>query len=138
MHHQHILEGIHSIDTDLLSNRKEAEEILEKYIESDGIRQFLLKNLYWKDKGQLAWRMNIKVLEAQMEEILSAVPEKVVKTPTLFIRGEISNYILDEDLEAIQDVFPDSDITTIENAGHWVHAEEPEIFINEVLNFTLR
>jgi pimeloyl-ACP methyl ester carboxylesterase len=111
---------------------------LEKYIESDGIRQFLLKNLYWKDKGQLAWRMNIKVLEAQMEEILSAVPEKVVKTPTLFIRGEISNYILDEDLEAIQDVFPDSDITTIENAGHWVHAEEPEIFINEVLNFTLR
>ncbi len=138
MHHQHILEGIHAIDTNQLTSRKEAEEILEKYIDSDGVRQFLLKNLYWKDKGKLDWRMNIKVLEAQMQEILSAVPVQIVKTPTLFIRGELSNYILDEDFQEIQDVFPDSDILTIENAGHWVHAEAPEIFINEVLNFTLR
>ena len=138
MHHQHILEGIHAIDTNQLKSRKEAEEILEKYIDSDGVRQFLLKNLYWKDKGKLDWRMNIKVLVAQMQEILSAVPVQIVKTPTLFIRGELSNYILDEDFQEIQDVFPDSDILTIENAGHWVHAEAPEIFINEVLNFTLR
>ncbi len=138
MHHQHILEGIHAIKTDQLSNRKEAEEILEQHIESDGVRQFLLKNLYWKEKGELAWRMNIKVLEDQMSEILSAVPEKIVKTPTLFIRGELSNYILDDDFQEIQDVFPDSDILTIENAGHWVHAEAPERFINEILNFTLR
>jgi len=138
MHHQHILEGIHAIDTDQLSNRKEAEEILEQHIESDGVRQFLLKNLYWKEKGQLAWRMNIKVLEDQMPEILSAIPEKIVKTPTVFIRGELSNYILDDDFQEIQDVFPDSDILTIENAGHWVHAEAPDRFINEILNFTLR
>jgi pimeloyl-ACP methyl ester carboxylesterase len=102
------------------------------------VRQFLLKNLYWKEKGLLAWRMNIKVLEAQMQEILSAVPEKIVKTPTLFIRGALSNYILDDDFQEIQDVFPDSEILTIENAGHWVHAEAPEKFINEILNFTLR
>lgn len=138
MHHQHILEGIHAVNTDQLSNRKEAEEILEQHIESDGVRQFLLKNLYWKEKGQLAWRMNIKVLEDQMSEILSGVPEKIVKTPTVFIRGELSNYILDEDFQEIQDVFPDSDILTIENAGHWVHAEAPERFINEILTFTLR
>ena len=138
LHHQHILEGIHAIDTDKLTNRKEAEDILVKHIDSDGVRQFLLKNLYWKEKGKLAWRMNIESLEKHMEEILSAVPNETVKTPTLFIRGELSNYILDEDFNDIEEIFPDSSLITIENAGHWVHAEEPDRFINEVLNFTLR
>jgi len=138
MHHQHILAGMHAIDLPKIQLRKEAEEILKQYIDSDGVRQFLLKNLYWKDKGQLAWRMNLKVLEREMENILSSLPEKEVMLPTLFIRGELSNYILDEDIEQLEDQFPDSEIITIKDAGHWVHAESPEEFVDCVLGFCLR
>ncbi len=138
MHHQHILEGMHAVDLENITARSQVEAILKDHIDSDGVRQFLLKNLYWKDKGQLAWRMNIKVLEREMPEILSGVPQHIVKTPTLFIRGALSNYILDEDVDEIQDVFPDSDIITIENAGHWVHAEAPEEFMDALLSFCLR
>lgn len=138
MHHQHILAGMHAIDLPKIQLRKEAEEILKRYIDSDGVRQFLLKNLYWKDKGQLAWRMNLKVLEREMENILSSLPEKEVMLPTLFIRGELSNYILDEDIEQLEDQFPDSEIITIKDAGHWVHAEAPEEFVDAVLGFCLR
>ena len=138
MHHQHILAGMHAIDLPKIQLRKEAEEILKQYIDSDGVRQFLLKNLYWKEKGQLAWRMNLSVLEREMENILSALPEKEVMLPTLFIRGELSNYILDEDIEQLEDQFPDSEIVTIKNAGHWVHAEAPEEFVDSVLGFCLR
>jgi esterase len=138
MHHQHILAGMHAIDLPKIQLRKEAEEILKRYIDSDGVRQFLLKNLYWKDKGQLAWRMNLKVLEREMENILSSLPEKEVMLPTLFIRGELSNYILDEDIEQLEDQFPDSEIITIKDAGHWVHAEAPEEFVDRVLGFCLR
>jgi pimeloyl-ACP methyl ester carboxylesterase len=138
MHHQHILAGMHAIDLETIKVRREAEAILKQHIDSDGVRQFLLKNLYWKEKGQLAWRMNLSVLEREMENILSMLPEKEVMLPTLFIRGELSNYILDEDIPQLEDQFPDSEIITIKGAGHWVHAEAPEEFVDVVLGFCLR
>lgn len=138
MHHQHILAGMHAVNLETIKVRSEAEAILKQHIDSDGVRQFLLKNLYWKEKGQLAWRMNLSILEREMENILSMLTEKEVMLPTLFIRGELSNYILDEDIEQLEDQFPDSEIVTIKNAGHWVHAEAPEEFVDVVLGFCLR
>jgi esterase len=138
MHHQQILQGLNAIDLSIVNTRGEAEKIMIRYIDSIGVRQFLLKNLYWKDKGQLAWRMNIPVLEKQMPNILAKLSDEAVFTPTLFIRGALSNYILDEDFEEIEEVFNDVRIETIDNAGHWVHAEQPEKFIETVLEFCLR
>lgn len=138
MHHQHILAGMHAIDLSKIKVRSEAENILKQHIDSDGVRQFLLKNLYWKEKGQLAWRMNLSVLEREMENILSALPGKEVMAPTLFIRGEMSNYICDEDIDQLEELFPDSTVATIPDAGHWVHAEAPEEFMDVVLGFCLR
>ena len=138
MHHEHILAGIHSVKVDEISARSEAEEQMRVHIQSEGVMQFLLKNLYWKEKGKLAWRMNTEVLEREMPEILSALPDGEVFTPTLFIRGELSNYILDEDLDNLQNQFPDSEIVTIEGAGHWVHAEAFTEFLETLLSFCLR
>lgn len=138
LHHQHILAGLHAVDLNKITVRSEAERILKQYIDSEGVRQFLLKNIYWKEKGQLAWRMNIPVLEASMDNILSALEPKEIFLPTLFIRGADSKYILDEDIPEIEASFVDSEFVTIENAGHWVHAEAPETFIENVLAFCLR
>ena len=137
-HHAHILAAIHAIDLSKLSARSEAEAILKTFVDSDGVRQFLLKNLYWEDKGKLAWRVNFPVLEASMPEILSALPEQESFTTTLFIRGLLSNYILDEDLSILESYFPDLQLVSISNAGHWVHAEAPDAFIDAVLSFSLR
>jgi pimeloyl-ACP methyl ester carboxylesterase len=138
MHHQHILAGIKSLNLSDYASRGEAERVLEVHLENPGVRQFLLKNLYWKTKGELAWRMNITILEKKMGEILSAIPKQVVLTTTIFIRGELSNYILDEDIPDIENIFPDSEFETISGAGHWVHAEAQEKFIHAVLGFCLR
>lgn len=137
-HHQDILEGLRKVDLNIVRSRGEVESILEPYIPVVGTRQFLLKNLYWKEKGQLAWRMNIPVLEREMEQILAELPEDEVLIQTLFIRGALSQYIPDEDIPEIEEQFPDSTFVTIPNAGHWVHAEAPEAFLNAVLEFCLR
>lgn len=137
-HHQHILAGIHAVSLDNVGSRKEAEQELSQFIDSDGVKQFLLKNLYWKEKGQLAWRMNVDVLEREMDEILKEIPHKEVFTPTLFIKGELSNYLLEEDYPAIEKVFIDAEFVTIPNAGHWVHAEAPGPFLDALLSFCLR
>ena len=138
MHHDHILQGIHSVKLDDVSSRREAAAQMNEYIESEGIKQFLLKNLYWKEKGQLAWRMNVDVLEREMPNILGQMTDDEVMIPTLFIRGELSNYILDEDIEDLENQFPDSEMITVPNAGHWVHAEAPGEFIDILLGFCLR
>ncbi|MEJ6582867.1 MAG: alpha/beta fold hydrolase [Crocinitomicaceae bacterium] len=138
MHHEHILAGIHSVDLPNITARSQAEAQMSVHIESEGVKQFLLKNLYWKEKGNLAWRMNVEVLEHEMPNILAAVPDLSVSIPTLFIRGALSNYILDEDITDIEDLFIDSEVVTIKNAGHWVHAEAPSEFLDTLLSFCLR
>lgn len=138
MHHEHILAGLHAVDLDQITVRSEAERILKEYIDSDGVRQFLLKNIYWKEKGKLAWRMNIPVLEREMPVILGPLEAHQTFLPTLFIRGEQSLYVLDEDIPSIEESFVDSEFVTIPNAGHWVHAEAPELFLEAVLGFCLR
>lgn len=138
MHHEHILAGIHAVTLDGVQTRRQADEELGQFIDSEGVKQFLLKNLYWKEKGHLAWKMNVKVLEEKMPEILRALPSKELFVPTLFIRGELSNYILDDDIDYITEQFPDSEVVTIKNAGHWVHAEAPEEFLETLLSFCLR
>lgn len=139
MHHEEIISGLKAIDLSLKLSRSDAEESLMPFVPSFGVRQFLLKNLYWNDEKRLAWRMNIEVLEVKMSEILKELPSEIqVFVPSLFIRGEISNYIQDEDWSAIEDVFIDAQLITIQNAGHWVHAESPKEFIEAVLNFCLR
>jgi esterase len=138
MHHQEILKGIHEVSASAMDSRADAENRLLPYVPENGTRQFLMKNLYWIEKGKLAWRMNVTVLEREMEHILAALPIEENFTPTLFIRGSLSNYILDEEIEQLENAFPDSQLVTIENAGHWVHAEAPETFVNAVLEFLLR
>lgn len=138
LHHQQILAGIHAVNQTAMDSRSQAEEILLPYIPEIGTRQFLLKNLYWIEKGKLAWRMNVAVLEKEMDQILLALPDAEIMVQTLFIRGALSAYILDEDIPEIEEQFPDSTFITIANAGHWVHAEQPEEFMNTVLEFLLR
>lgn len=138
VHHDEIIEGLKSLDLSKIKSRGEANKSLAKYIENNAIRQFLLKNLYWKEKGQLAWRINIPVLEREINEIVKELPKKEVLIDTLFMRGGQSNYILEKDYEAIKKVFPLATFHSIEEAGHWIHAEAPEKFINEVIGYCLR
>jgi pimeloyl-ACP methyl ester carboxylesterase len=137
-HHQHIIDAISSLPLQELNARSQAEEHLRKFVDNEGIIQFLLKNLYWKEKGKLAWRMNFLVLENKMSEILKEIPFVESWTLTLFIRGELSNYIIDDDISMLESYFPDSHVVTVANAGHWVHAEAQEEFITQVLSFCLR
>ena len=61
VHHQTILEALNEVDFSLKPSRQDVEAIITKYIKDNGTRQFLLKNLFWKEKGQLAFRFNLEV-----------------------------------------------------------------------------
>jgi esterase len=137
MHHDQIIAGMESLDLNSLKSRGQADKALAESIQDWGVRQFLLKNLYWKEKGKLDWRINLPVLKEKMPNILTEIPFKAIDTDTLFIRGGKSNYILESDYPILGEKFPNSEIYSLDDAGHWVHAESPEEFYNKVLQFLL-
>ena len=136
IHHQTILEGLSSLNFNEIKSRGEADDVLQTYISDYGIRQFLLKNLYWVEKGRLGLRINLEVLKREVAEVGEALPSYArFMNETLFLKGDRSEYIGLEDEMIIHNHFPDVKIVTIKNAGHWLHAENPKDFFNALIKF---
>lgn len=135
-HHQDILKGLASLDFSEIESRSEADKKLSNYVQEKGVRQFLLKNLYWIEKGKLALRMNLPVLTKQIDEVGKPLDaEAKFEGDTLFLKGDQSGYIQQMDELLIHKHFPNAIIKTVKNAGHWLHAENPEEFYQNVMNF---
>jgi len=135
-HHQQILEALNEINFSIHNTRKKVEEVLRIYIKEEGIIQFLLKNVYWKEKGKLNYRFNLRSLTENNAEVGEALPSFThFEGDTLFLKGENSNYITTKDVPLILAHFPNAKIVTVKNAGHWLHAENPTQFYSEVVRF---
>jgi pimeloyl-ACP methyl ester carboxylesterase len=136
-HHNEVLKALHSVDFSKVTTRKEAESVLNEYIPDFGTKQFLLKNIYWKDSASnvMDWRFDLDSITKNYDEILAEVPQKSCDTPSLFVRGEKSNYVTNADLPEIERRFPNYTLKTIESAGHWLHAEKPDAFFECVMDF---
>ncbi|AUP78852.1 alpha/beta fold hydrolase [Flavivirga eckloniae] len=138
IHHDAILEGLEALDFNVIKSRGEADKLLGDYVSDFGTRQFLLKNLYWVEKGKLGLRINLKVLKEEVAEIGEALPTHALfEKDTLFLRGDRSEYIGVEDEGIISNHFTKAEIATISNSGHWLHAENPKDFFEAVINFVL-
>lgn len=135
-HHDQILEGLSAVNFEEKPERSDVDAIVSKYVSDVGTRQFLLKSLYWKTSAQLAYRFNLPVFLENKDTIGEPLEENAIFDGlTLFLRGSNSNYILDEDFKDIRNHFPKADIVTISNAGHWLHAENPDDVYDAVLDF---
>lgn len=134
-HHEGIIDTLRAVDFSKISTRKEAEEALDEQIKDFGTKQFLLKNIYWRDDKKMAWRFNLDVISAKYDTVTAQIPFFKSSTPTLIMAGEKSNYILESDREDFRERFSDVRFNTIANAGHWLHAEKPKEFQQAVLNF---
>jgi pimeloyl-ACP methyl ester carboxylesterase len=135
-HHNEILAGLNSINFSIQNTRKLVDEKLSTFIPELGVRQFLLKNVYWVNKGQLGFRFNLTSLTINNPEVGAGLPSYTVfKNETLFLKGEYSDYILVEEAPIIKAHFPNSTIQEIPKAGHWLHAENPKYFYKTVVDF---
>jgi pimeloyl-ACP methyl ester carboxylesterase len=135
-HHEHILAALNAVNFSIQNTRQKVEEILNIYIQEPGIIQFMLKNVFWRTKDQLDFRFNLAALTIHNSEVGEALPSFThFDKPTLFLKGENSNYITVEDIPLIEAHFSTTTIVTITNAGHWLHAENPTQFYNEVIRF---
>ena len=134
--HQAILNGLTVLWEASLTGRSQADELLSQYVAEPGVRQFLLKNLYWVDKGVLGLRMNLPALKQHIEEVGKPLAvEARFDGPSLFLKGAKSDYILPVDEIMIKRHFPAAIIDEVSAAGHWLHAENPREFYQNVIDF---
>jgi esterase len=138
-YHKLIVEGLTSMPIHTIKSRKEAEDHLAGYIKSSLVRQFLLKNIKRNSHSGFSWHLNIKAIGSNLENLMAGVfsnlSSEKVTIPTLFVRGGLSDYLPSNLLNGIGVIFPNSQLVTISNAGHWVHAEQPQLFLTSVSTF---
>ncbi len=137
-HHGHILDALLNLKEQLpsLKKRSEASEFLSSFIQDQGIAQFLLKNLYWSEPGVLGLRVNLETIVQHAHRVGDALPEDCkFYGDTLFLKGENSDYIQSYDFDMINKIFVKAIIKTINNAGHWIHAQNPKDFAAAVMHF---
>lgn len=134
--HDQIFDALFALDVKSIEDRDDADKKLSENINDWGIRQFLLKNLTRKKDGSYGWKMNLEDIYENYDNIIAGIdaPWPYGK-PVLFIRGGKSDYILDADKAEIEQSFPYAEFKTIDNVGHWVHAEAPDEFLAIVMDF---
>jgi esterase len=134
--HLEILKALLSLDLRSFKSRAEIESELAPSIPDLATRQFLLKNLKRDSTGGFSWQMNLAAINANYDRLNEAISsQRSFDKPALFIRGERSHYIRDEDMLPIRKLFPRTKFCQIPGAGHWVHADKPEPFLRKVREF---
>jgi esterase len=136
--HTNVFQGLNNVALADITSRNEAEVALSKYVEDGSTKQFLLKSLY-NINGIWKWRFNLELLQADYSKLSAAiVSEQPFDGPVLFIKGELSDYLLPEHKQAVINLFPNSQSKMISGTGHWLHAEKSELCTKIILAFLIK
>jgi esterase len=135
--HRGVLGALAALDLGGLRRRSEADAALAPAIPDPGLRQFLLQSLAAGEHG-LQWRLNLPAITAAQDELVDFPPPPPgarYPGPVLFVHGERSEYLTPGHREAVRALFPEAHLVGVPDAGHWVHAEQPDAFLEALRPF---
>lgn len=137
------VEAMQSLDLDALTRRSQADEALAAKVPDPVIRGFLLQNLR-RDRSEEGvswrWQVNLDLIGESLPELGGWPAERLggvapYDGPVLWLRGASSGYVRDEHAPAMDALFPHNRRVTIKNAGHWLHSEQPAVFVEVLRRF---
>lgn len=132
----HLLSSLRGLDLEQLDSRSDADAQLREPIPEDMVRGFLLQSLT-KDSDGFRWKSNLELLHESLDEIgdFPEFSDEQYEGPVLWIAGAKSDYVEERAEPVMRELFPRVFQTTIKNAGHWVHAEQPQVFTEVLKRF---
>jgi pimeloyl-ACP methyl ester carboxylesterase len=132
------IETMRALDLDSLESRGQAEAALEEAVPNRVVRSFLLQNLRRTDDGW-HWQINLDLLGEQMAELVGWPGERLGDAsydgPVLWVGGARSDYISDDHADEMDRRFPRNRRVLVKGAGHWVHSEQPDVFLEVLRRF---
>ena len=133
--HEPLILAMRSVDFEYVKSRSEVETVLSRSVQDAGLLGFLMQNVIRSETGY-RWRINLDSIEENMSHLLGFPSiEATSAMPTLFIRGALSDYIQPDHEKMLKEIFTASRLETIDEAGHWLHAEQPKRFLEIVRRF---
>jgi len=134
--HASVFSALEAVANAQCASRAEAQKVMEAHLNEPDVIQLLLASLRRNDEGIYVWRLDYIGLRDAYAQLSAAPTVRFVSDiPALFIRGELSGYVKEKEVEAIAAYFPDANIVTMEGCGHWLHAQKPELFNRLVRDF---
>ncbi len=133
--HDPVIEGLKKVNEAQLASRKDADQLLSKYVIEPEVRGFLLKSLTRNQQGHFQLKFNLQSIAANYEHLIQGPDGTPFNGPTLFIKGSESPYIQEKHRATTLKLFPNTRLKIITGTGHWLHAEKPAIFNRLVLEF---
>ena len=127
-----VLDALAAVDLRSAADRAAVEAALARRLDSPGLRGWLLKNLMRTPEGGFRWALNVPTLLAHQDVVSGSIADGLPPVwrpyagPTLFVRGARSSYLPDDALDEVHRYFPAADVATVPDAGHWVHADNPD------------
>jgi pimeloyl-ACP methyl ester carboxylesterase len=135
-----VLAGFHAVDLAHISSRADADAQMAPHVPGRAVRAFLLQNLARGPDGW-AWRLNLSAIEAAQARITGfddPAPGARYEGPASFIHGTRSDYVTPSSHARIRALFPQADHCPVEDAGHWVYADQPQRFMDCLERFLAR
>jgi pimeloyl-ACP methyl ester carboxylesterase len=135
------IDAMRAMDLDALTSREDADQALRAAVPSRMVRSFLLQSLVREGSGAgggWRWRLNLDLLDRDLGELRgfpAPPPGASFDGPVLWIAGANSTYVLPEDRPHMDALFPATRLVKIKDAGHWVHSEQPEVFLETLRRF---
>jgi esterase len=138
VHHEPIFDALLATNPSEATSRGDVEIILSDKLNSEPtLVPFLMKGLHREKSGGYSWSFNVEALAKNLEVVTEEIHISINTLPVLFIRGLNSNYCSDEELERIEAFYMQMEVAEIEDAGHWLHAEKPDEFLELTLHWFL-
>jgi esterase len=133
------VKALRGIDLASIQRREDADRALTEAVPEQSVRDFLLQNLR-RDGDSWRWQANLEVLGAELDQISGWPEERLEGTapyekPVLWVAGGTSRYIQPESTEVMRRWFPHHRRIVVKGAGHWVHSQQPEVFVEVLRRF---
>jgi pimeloyl-ACP methyl ester carboxylesterase len=133
------IEAMQGLDLVSLERRADADEALAGAVPDPAVRGFLLQNLR-RDGDTWRWLPNLEVLGRDLpvlggwpeDELAGAAP---YDGKVLWVAGQTSSYVKPEYAAEMERWFPQVRKVTVKGAGHWVHSEQPAVFVEVLRQF---
>jgi pimeloyl-ACP methyl ester carboxylesterase len=137
------ISAMRAIDLDALASRAEADEQLRDAVPNPTVRGFLLQSLRRGTSGGgggWRWYLNLELLGRDLDRITDWPEDALTGTapydgPVLWVGGADSGYVHPDYVAAMDRWFPRNRRVTVKGAGHWVHSEQPQVFLEVLRRF---
>ncbi len=137
-HHGPIFDALLNTNPSQAQSREEVQNYLASKLDHEPtLVPFLMKGLHREREGGYSWRFNVQTLANTLNSVTEEVKISINTIPTLFVRGLKSKYVSDIELERIEQFYMQIETADIEDAGHWLHAEQPEEFYEVTIEFLI-